>query len=179
VKRNDSLFIYSVSNSKLIPIPEMYDGINMYNNMYKVEKDGKFGLISEDGTLILDCKYDNFEKLNNGLFRTSIRFISGDYEAMIGYKLGLVDSLGNKILANEYNEINDFHEGLAPVRVFTKLIDGLGYPEISKWGFINESGKIVIPLVYDNVSAFSLGKAKVEKDGDTFYINKRGERVEE
>ena len=55
-----------------------------------------------------------------------------------------------------------FSEGLADVR-----LNG-------KWGFIDKSGKVVIPFKYDDALPFSEGFAVVELDGKDGYIDKNG-----
>lgn len=42
---------------------------------------------------------------------------------------------------------------------------------------IDKSGKVVSPLEFDDVSSFSEGLSKVEKDGRLGYINTKGEPV--
>ena len=49
----------------------------------------------------------------------------------------------------------------------------------SKYGFIDKSGKVVIEPQFDNVSAFSEGLAKVEKDDKWGFIDKNGKVVVE
>ena len=57
-------------------------------------------------------------------------------------------------------------EGLAPVRFN------------DKWGFIDKTGKEVIPFRYDYALDFSAeGIAHVKFEGMWFYINKKGECV--
>jgi len=49
-----------------------------------------------------------------------------------------------------------------------------------KWGFINGSGQEVVPLKYDRiVSDFNKGKAEVELNGRTFFIDVHGKEVKE
>ena len=60
----------------------------------------------------------------------------------------------------------DFSEGLAAVK--------LG----NKWGFINNKGKVVIPIKYDDIESFSKGLAFVRKDGKDGYVDKKGKFVE-
>ena len=52
----------------------------------------------------------------------------------------------------------------------------------NKLGFINNKGVEIIPCIYDfepmgNFDWFIDGKAKVKKDGRTFYIDKTGKEV--
>ena len=59
----------------------------------------------------------------------------------------------NISVKKKYNNIFDFSEGLASVE-----LNG-------KWGFINKTGKEVIPLKYDDAYPFSEGLAKVKLNG--------------
>ena len=59
----------------------------------------------------------------------------------------------------------DFAEGLHPVRV-----DGL-------WGFIDETGAMMIQPAWDKASSFRDGLALVEKDGKLAYIDHDGAAV--
>jgi hypothetical protein len=46
-----------------------------------------------------------------------------------------------------------------------------------KWGFMNNQGEVVIPPVYDQVSAFTSGVAAVSREGRWGYIDHDGEVV--
>ncbi|MBQ1979963.1 MAG: WG repeat-containing protein, partial [Alistipes sp.] len=48
-----------------------------------------------------------------------------------------------------------------------------------KYGFIDKIGNVVISLKYDFVGSFFKGKAKVKLNGETFYIDKNGNRIKE
>lgn len=69
-----------------------------------------------------------------------------------------------------YEQQRPFQEGFAAV---AKNIAGKGY----KWGFIDEKGTLVVPIMYDNVSDFIKGEAQVEKDGYIYYIDYAGKCV--
>lgn len=45
----------------------------------------------------------------------------------------------------------------------------------NKAGFVDLSGNLIIPLIYDDADLFSDGLAKVKKDGKTFFINYQGD----
>lgn len=48
-----------------------------------------------------------------------------------------------------------------------------------KCGFIDQTGEVVIPLIYDDACYFNKdGKAKVKLNGETFFIDLKGNRVE-
>jgi transketolase C-terminal domain/subunit len=46
-----------------------------------------------------------------------------------------------------------------------------------KYGYINRSGKIVIPIDYDYAYDFSSGWAEVVKEGRSIYIDRTGKCV--
>ena len=60
-------------------------------------------------------------------------------------------------------------------KTFQKAMQRLGI--MVKYGFINRSGKLVIPLEYDNIREFEGELAPVAKQGKWGYIDKSGEEV--
>ena len=48
-----------------------------------------------------------------------------------------------------------------------------------KYGFINKKGKVVIPIKFDYAQQFYEGEAEVSLNDETFYINTKGERINE
>jgi len=89
---------------------------------------------------------------------------------------GFIDVNGKFIIMPEYDNVGYFKEGLvrvekndiADVRKIGKLV-----------GFLNESGKVVIPLIYGlGSSDFSEGLSSVtNKNGKHGYIDKKGKLV--
>ncbi|ABP65847.1 KWG Leptospira repeat protein [Caldicellulosiruptor saccharolyticus DSM 8903] len=53
----------------------------------------------------------------------------------------------------DFGDVRDFHEGFAAVE------------KGGKWGFVDKTGKEVVPLIYESVREFSEGFAWVKKDG--------------
>ena len=66
------------------------------------------------------------------------------------YKSGYINTDGKVILDGFWNDIGQFSEGLAPVQ----------YHE-NKWGYINRSGRFVIPAIYEKAEPFDNHYAKV------------------
>ncbi len=69
------------------------------------------------------------------------------------------------IYSIHFTNVGSFHEGLATI----------GYNK--KCGYINKSGKIVIPLKYDYARDFHEDVAGVSLDGKTMFIDKQGKTV--
>ncbi len=66
---------------------------------------------------------------------------------------------------SRYDQIDDFHEGLARV-----CSDG-------NYGYIDTSGEEVIPCIYSYEAIFSEGLAAVEKDGKWGFVDREGKIV--
>lgn len=102
------------------------------------------------------------------LYRVGKRNQNGYYETYF-----FVDHKGKKI-SEEYDEVNDFYEGLACVG--KKQKDGN-----IRYGFINEEGSVVIPLKYNYPQAFSDGMAIMfegeESDEKCGMIDKTGKII--
>ena len=47
-----------------------------------------------------------------------------------------------------------------------------------KWGYIDRSGKMVIPAKYDDAGSFTDGRASVELNGRTFTIDRSGREIQ-
>lgn len=71
---------------------------------------------------------------------------------------------GKRLTSIDFDYIDDFSEGLACVG-----IRGRGY------GFIDKTGKLVIPTIYENADSFRNGKASVKKDNKWCHIDKNGQ----
>jgi hypothetical protein len=46
-----------------------------------------------------------------------------------------------------------------------------------KKGFVDLNGKIIIPIIYDEINKFSEGLAAVVLNNEFFFINKKNEKV--
>jgi hypothetical protein len=64
-----------------------------------------------------------------------------------------------------YDDFINFSEGLAKVH------------KDNKWGFIDKTGKEIIPCIFENIQEFSDGLARVSKDEKWGFIDKTGTEV--
>ncbi|MEI7480733.1 MAG: WG repeat-containing protein [Elusimicrobiota bacterium] len=95
-------------------------------------------------------------------------------------RCGYIDTEGLEKIPFSYFMCASFSEGLAPVLkprsgnickgTVTKACD----LQKTKWGFIDKTGKEVIPFKYDQVSGFKNGAAKAVFEGKVFYIDNTG-----
>ena len=122
-----------------------------------VKKDGKYGVVSEKGAVILPLKYSNINSNKNG------------YTVKLNQKAGLFNSEGKEIIPISYHW------------VYTDKIDD-NIPIVAELndnnaGYINTKNEWVIPPTYQYAFAFRQGVARVKKGRNYMYINLKGEPV--
>lgn len=115
-----------------------------------------YGIIDKNGNFLLPMKYDYIGGFSEGLSLVRPDF----FEDRVYY----IDKTGKKVLEIEGNS-GDFKEGLAYI-----IKNG-------KYGVIDKTGKVVIPIIYDYVKDFNDGLAYVWKDDKIGYIDKNGNEV--
>ena len=148
----------SVYNENLQPILKgTYNSIRFgCEGQFIVEKNGKYGVVSEKGTIILPLKYSFINSNKNG------------YTVTLNEKMGLFNSEGKEIIPISYRWI------------YTDKIDD-NIPIVakldSKEGYINTKNEWVIPATYRDAFAFRQGLAKVREVRDYIYINLKGEPI--
>lgn len=134
-------------------------------NLLKVQKDGKYGLIDLNENVVLQCEYD------------SISAVKGVKNAILIKKenlVGIVNSAGTLILPAEYSEIRtisqDYKNGY-----IVKNTD-------SKYGVAKSDGQIILECKYDDIknivdnNKFIVKEANIWKvvaeDGTTYLEGK-------
>ena len=122
-----------------------------------VEKNGKYGVVSEKGTIILPLKYSFINSNKNG------------YTVKLNGKVGLFNLEGKEIIPISYHWIyTDKIDDNIPI---VAELDG-------KEGYINTKNEWVIPPTYRDAFAFRQGLAKIREVRDyIYYINLKGEPV--
>jgi hypothetical protein len=177
-------------NGKVI-IEPIYDEISGYfiNGFMRVRNNGKAGIINEKGEIVIPIDYDNVLDYKNDMFT-----------AEKSNKWGIIDIENNIIIPFEYRRIRHFEDDLAlitnkgtgyinkeqkiviePQNSFNlsgDFYNGLALvKKDKKYGFINKENEIVIPIIYDNALPFKCKKTIVQKDGVSFFINKKGKMI--
>lgn len=150
-------------------VPPIYNGLTDAFGYFVAEKDGQDIIIAQNGNILIAetdnmifayyCK-DVVICVSNGTYKY-------DNEGEIAKikkngKWG-VYSLEKKIfiVPFEYEYISGYGEGLFTFCVGGRVSDFEHKPKGGKWGYINNSGEIIIDAVYDNASRFEEGYAQV------------------
>jgi hypothetical protein len=120
-------------------------------NLYKIQIDKKWGLINQNGHVVLSPQWKYIESFfeQRALFKNE------------NDKIGFLDEQGNISIKPQFEDATRFHEGLAAVKT-----DG-------KWGYIDRTGKIVVPAKFLIASLFYEGRAfvvDVRQSGANGYL---------
>lgn len=174
-KDNDEEGTYAygvVNEGGTVYIPVEYDRIEFTNeygayedNVYKCEKNGKWGLVSSTNGTLLPCEYSSLSNKGNGIWQT---FKSGKY----GYiQLNRLSSI-TTLIPCIYESLGDYSSD-SYIHATLK----------GKKGMIDSKNKIIIPFEYSNVgnpchtsNGYSI--IWVEKDGKLGIYNDDGKELQ-
>jgi len=158
---NETLFKVTVNNfegiingSGNLLIEPIYTKIVEHDKFIKVNKDRKYGLFFNDGTVMTYPIYDAIGEFKNGIAKIEKN-----------KKYGYIDETGREIVIPIYNKIGEFSENIVSV-----CFQG-------KWGYINKSGDVIKKPCYDGVTNFENGVAIVRDFRKYGLINKQGEEI--
>lgn len=128
------------------------------DDCYKVCRNDKWGAVDGNLNGVIPFKYDCIWSFNE----------HGFCQVRVSGKYGIVDKQSKEIVPVLYDHIYNFQNGFATMK------DSHG-----RWGVIDCHGDIVVPCKFDDKVTFDInGVAKVKKDGEEYFINTKGERVE-
>lgn len=117
-------------------------------------QNGKWGKIDHDGGTLVDFLYDT---------REEARLADGERGKA-------------KIVSMSSGSGDEFHEGLRWINAQGNT-DGAGAEANGPWGFADESGRVVIPAIFDAVGYFDYGVASV-KVGNVYGLLRNPLEVE-
>lgn len=125
------------------------------DNVLRVCKNGKYGLIDFDGKEILACEYDEITALNG---------VQSNFLVKKDGKLGLVNEKGQTIINTEYSNILTLEEGYKNEYI---IVD-----DNNKYGLISTSGKVLIEPKYEMVKYLNSSSLyAVKEKGEWKVIN--------
>jgi hypothetical protein len=128
---------------------------NFSEGLVIVNKDGKFGYMDKYQKLVIPPQFDDAE-----------RFMRGKAKVRNGSRTFYIDKTGREITTFTAPK-NNFSDGLA---VFQN-------EESGKCGFIDKTGIIRVPIIYDEAYKFSEGLAAVKLKQKYGYVDKTGKEV--
>ena len=134
------------------------DNIWFEQNILKVQKNNKYGLIDYSGKELLECKYDKISVIT-GVENSILVEIDG--------KVGLVNSQGNIIVNPEYKSISALTEDYKNGYIVETLDN--------QYGIIDVNKTVVLKPEYEDIlNIYSEGKFVVKQNDNYIIIDKAG-----
>lgn len=131
------------------------------SNVLRVYKNGKVGLIDLEGTVLLNCDYDEI---------TTLKSIKENFLIRKENKVGLANSKGQEIIKTEYKDIRTLKEGYKNEYI---IID-----ENDNCGVISTTGAIILAPAYKEIKYIgSSDNYAVTIDGAWTLIKRNGEVI--
>lgn len=129
------------------------------NNLLRVIKNGKYGIIDCDGNTILPCEYDEV---------TSLKSVGENLLVKKDNKIGLVNNVGQIIVPIEYANVKVLKEGYKNEYI---IVDEQGNS-----GVISTSGTVIVEPKYQDIKYINSNELYVAKIENKWnLINKKGE----
>ncbi|MBX7205982.1 MAG: WG repeat-containing protein [Bacteroidia bacterium] len=152
-------------------VPVKYDWIDYGfsgGSYVKVKLNGKCGVVDKSGKEVISPAYFDIGKFSEGLVWV---------RPAPGGNFGYADVSGRLVIDTllNYAGAGEFSEGLA-IAEGGSVMDANGN-EYVLYGYIDKTGKAVIPLKYTSAQQFKNGKAKVRLYDREFYIDKNGNEI--
>ncbi len=157
--------IYTMETSIKVNGEFDYSNKDFSGGYAAVFKDEKYGVIDKTGNLVIGFKYGYIGKFSEGV-------APAKKDSLFGY----IDIKENWVIKPKYNGAESFHNGLAAVSKGPFLEE--------KWGFIDHTGKLVIPLIifanysFNEPLRFEEGAVPCYIENGVFgYINRQGKVI--
>jgi hypothetical protein len=131
-----------------------------------VESAGGYGYIDRSGAWVIEPQFYGATAFSNGL-----AVVQPDLD-----HYGIIDRTGRVVKQLDYDQVTGFCEGRAQVMIWTG--DEPGISGEGWWGYMDESGELVIPARFKLTDDFRGGLAQVEdENGKMAYIDPEGNCV--
>ena len=159
-RKNEAIF----TEAELVEAIDNFDqNQNLWyeENVLRIKKNGKYGLINFNGSETLECKYDDIYSLKGT--RNSLVLVKDG-------KLGIANNLGDIVVPVEYTSITSLENDKTEGYIVTN--------SDNKQGLIGANKKVILEATYDEVKKVYGNELYVVKDnGKLKIINKNKETV--
>lgn len=151
--------------SDFAPRMKITNGVFTEQRLAVCRLNGKYGIVNSEGKQIQPM---GFDELRNDVSDPSSKELpdmgaARDLHVRIGDKWGILTANGEQLAEVKFDSVGVFHDGLAVVKA------------AERYGYINRSGAIVIPIQWMNAYDFSEGLAALRVDKKHFqFINTAG-----
>lgn len=123
------------------------------DNVLRVSKNGKYGIINFDGQEVLPCEYDEI---------TALKGIKSNFIVKKDGKVGLVNEVGQTIVNAEYKNVLTLKEGYKSEYIIVSADN--------KYGLISTSGTVLIEAKYEKVKYIGSSHLFAVKQDETWKL---------
>lgn len=159
------IFVGAIDTAGRTVLPCEYYSIQQKDSFFIVEKKTGIGILDAKGNIILKPIYKMITPLGNNYFEVESVSNWDSYGCAL-YRI--TGNTGTFLTPSKYYNIDNAGEGMFRVQrdAFTN-------------GYLNESGKLVIPIRFSSAGHFEDGRAKVQDDAfsEAYYIDVKGNRI--
>lgn len=162
-------------------VPCKYESVgSFFEGMAAVLQNGRWGFVNLKGEMVIPPKYVKASTYAILKFSEGLAVVTTD--TSINKKFGAIDKTGKTVIPFVYDNLVDFAEGLALANKGKILKQGKyswqqDIVTAGKIGYINKTGKTIIPFEYEWGSNFINGQAEVLKDSIRFSIDINGKNT--
>ena len=141
------------------------NGVRTEQRLAVCRLNGKYGIVNSEGKQIQPMAFDELRKdvLDPSSKELPDMGSARDLHVRIGDKWGILTANGEQLAEVKFDSVGVFHDGLAVVKA------------AERYGYIDRSGAIVIPIQWMTAYDFSEGLAALRVDKKHFqFINTAG-----
>ncbi len=167
---NGGYVIIDKSGNKLKKLNYNYvAGISDGRIPFSPYQDGKFGYLNSKGDVAIEPMFLTAEAFRDGtaVVNAAVDFSVNQY--------GLIDKQGKYLIKPQYNEILQLGEGRVALGL---AIDPQNTFAGSKYALATSEGTLVTDFIFYGLEQFNNGVASVYDNASTYFIDKRGKRVD-
>lgn len=162
-KKGGKWGFWNQAGQEVIPL-KYEDARSFSEGLAAVKLNGKYGFINPKGQVVVDFRYDRAKSFSQGLAAVQV-----------GKKWGFIDRQGNLNIKPSFDEVQSFQQGLAIVFHQNNQYNYDG--SYGRFGLVNKQGKLVLDTIYQGISRFKNGLARVESGKKTGFVNTQGKIV--
>lgn len=169
------------SKGEIVVKPDVDSTIRFSEDLALVYKDGKYGYIDKQGKVVIPLQYASARDFSQGYAIVSLNSpLAENFNGST--QTGVIDKNNHIVIAMKYDMIDDYYDGKTGFLVTnwlhepTRLSQEKGEGRAYAIGFVDMTGKEIIPLAEQNISfSYELGAGFVCKtDNQCHYFNAKG-----
>ena len=123
------------------------------DNVLRVSKNGKYGIVNFDGQEVLPCEYDEI---------TALKGVKSNFIVKKGNNVGLVNEVGQTIVNTEYKNVIALKDEYKSEYIIVNTEN--------KYGLISTSGTVLIEAKYDQVKYIGSSHLFAVKESETWKL---------